>query len=298
MKRNIKWAALVAATVASAFTSSCKKDQEISKSGVATVNNSSKIAMNGAAAQELVTDDPSNPANPYDSAGLFHNNGLIATQSVWSDTTATFDDLYAAVQTYVGGVLGSESDMQTDLTTIINDLPDNLAQVIPTFPLSAAGESYFSDLVNVATDFDAVNTYADWKAAVIAVETTVSNDKNLSSDDKSAILAAASIVRYSVKYWANYFYATDPSGFDFNSISGNISNTTNIAASFPTPGQVWRGIKHFFSTKLGKGIAKVGASDLAGGGGKAVTGSSWGTIIGQAIVSSASTGIGMIGGSK
>lgn len=159
--------------------------------------------------QKTLTDDAENPANPFDYMGLAHNEGLHATRATWTNKSSTFTDMYTDVVTFVTNnydpnvVPSKEADCYSIWSAAMADASKYEATLVANSSLSRTGQAYANQILTLCLNPNSTYTYDDLKNSIVAVESTIANDRTLSSSDKDELYKLASIGRYSVLYWVN-----------------------------------------------------------------------------------------------
>lgn len=190
---------LIAASVAFIALSSCKKEADISNKPTASASIKTQ--------QKVWQDDAANPDNPYDDVGYWHNVALQDTRASWSTDASTFTTMYNGIASYITTTGSSYTlpdirTMTTNANAMLADTPTKYKNFIATTSLSSQAKTYENSLMDIMFNPNFAS-YADFKAACVQLESTVSADKTLSAADKQTVLSSASIARHSMIYWQN-----------------------------------------------------------------------------------------------
>lgn len=237
-------------------------------------NNVAKIQTLSAAGG-LVTASPENLNNPYDNYGKLHNAILQETEDVWEDTTSSLSNVYSAIvasnlDTIDNPILSEDSAIAIASDVMAN--LDNPSVFVSNTSLTEEGKLYANSLINLLNHWTEYNSYVDFRDAVIAFESNLIQDEALSEIDKSLLLKAASICRYTTKFWVNYYYSQQ------STISSNNAMSPNGWLN-----DAWDAVKTF--AKAHPALTKGVLADVV----PAVTGN-----LGVAVLTSAVTYVGVI----
>lgn len=152
-----------------------------------------------------------NPANPYDQAGLEHNNGvqyILDHKSEWvcddegmKQVLVNLDADFACNMNYGTPPSNCQSEAHTLFTQQLNQ---NLGRSAEDLILSAGTSAGQDFMFRLKDAFDTYNdsTQVDSLLAAIKVIENDAMNSSLSPDEKQAFLQASSIARYSVCYWS------------------------------------------------------------------------------------------------
>jgi hypothetical protein len=144
--------------------------------------------------------------NPYDLAGAIHNEGLnyIAENSNGQGLSVSlvvqlnedfsnkmYPDLKANIMT------------EEEVKMIVSEaFLGNMGNLIQNYETSQVVKDQFSKLFNLIESSSSIGTYCEVKERIVNFEKLILDNKELSETEKSQILAAASIARYSTWYWS------------------------------------------------------------------------------------------------
>lgn len=246
MKRRIIAIALMATLGITSFIACNKKNIE---SGQDSTNASpiSKTMTEGG-----TTDAASNPGNPFDNVGFDHNVTLQATRAVWSDPSSTVAADYSALVQYANSrgypVTYSLDNLTTMVGNINADGSPGKSTYVSTIGLSQQAKSYASQIFNLTVGVETYSSYEAFKSAMIQLESAISANSAITSNERQRLLTGASVARHSVLYWAR-----ETSGY--NSDPG-----TNDNPNGPVALSLWGNIRNWlhnhpiFTADLGGGI--------------------------------------------
>lgn len=147
--------------------------------------------------------EPGNIDNPYDSAGIIHNEILeilddtdFNSMSV-EDITILIDSVSAAHPEMISLTDDAAlSSRVTQITAILNH-SNPLNSVLAESSLGVSAKASFSTFLNSLL-LVADSPYAEIHPIIVSYETTVLNSTVFSANDKRIILTASSVARYSV----------------------------------------------------------------------------------------------------
>lgn len=237
-----------------------------------------------------------NSANPYDTAGLRHNQGIMycmnLTSGTWIDRTVSYA---TTLQT------GINHDTLVSIANAgayaaVNDSTN----YVPTY-MSTTGKNYASQLISLIDNIQETSGIDISMDSVRSLESSIASSA-LTTNEKAALLSACSVARYSIYYWLenvdssgvamseyNYrFYSNDMNASAFNSLnkypSGpSVSVEIPNIKNFPfTNNMLFRGgwFKRLLHTVIGDivgALAGAGFGSLLPGGAATVI---FGAIIG------------------
>lgn len=146
---------------------------------------------------------PDNPANPFDSAGIIHNEIMetieeTAFNSQSIEDIAILIDSISAIQPELQ-LLSNDSTLSSrlpEITWIVN----NKAAINDVLAASTLGvnakTSFISFVDSLLLAID--KPYGDIHSMIVSYEASILNNSVLTSNDKRIILTTTSVVRYSV----------------------------------------------------------------------------------------------------
>lgn len=146
---------------------------------------------------------PGNAANPYDSAGIIHNEILEILEDTdfnlmsIEDITILIDSVSAEHPALIP--LAADTDLSSrvmQITAILNH-SNPLSGVLAESNLGVSVKVSFSTFLNSLL-LVADSPYEDIHPIIVSYEAAVLNSTVFSADDKRIILTASSIARYSV----------------------------------------------------------------------------------------------------
>ena len=152
--------------------------------------------------KSLVVISPANASNPYDSAGILHNEILdildetaSSSQSV-EQITALIDSVSAAHPELMLSDNSSLSSSVSEINWLISSnssLSTILAESSLSPPARISFLAFLSSLILAAT-----SSYEDIHMIIVSYEAIVTGNGILSTADKQIILTSTSVARYSV----------------------------------------------------------------------------------------------------
>lgn len=147
--------------------------------------------------------DPANSANPYDTAGVLHNeileilDGNVSNSQSIEEITILIDSLSAihpelmALPNYP-----AVSSRASEITGILN-ASDPAADVLGASSLGTGARASFQSFINSLL-LSADSPYEDIHPIIVSYEASVMGSSSFSTADKRIILTASSVARYSV----------------------------------------------------------------------------------------------------
>lgn len=190
---------IIILTLLAALASGCKKDN---------TNNESE----GKQAERIMLSagdlKPSNPANKFDSIGIWHNIGLDYVLSSLNERKQTsIEQVNQATIMFGKEVMNLKASpyLFASLNRVLADSAAHFRNIIAKAPLSEGGKTW---LIHLFSAVEKVNPdkldYAALKQNIMAIETSIIQDKSLNEHEKLAVLGTASVARYSASYWAKF----------------------------------------------------------------------------------------------
>lgn len=183
---------------------------------------------------------PANPANPYDSVGLWHNQILDGIQPcLASFTQPTLDETSGCVIQFAAKAnLDLPGESLATIENLVKDQTNNYQTVMSTHNLTPAVRTGLDSLLGIiqraATVY--VMNYTDGKAAIEKYEKEIASNPQLLPDEQRLLLQCASVARYSFYRWKDY----SPSGevLSIRNIVKWIGTVTSDVAGFAVSGNV------------------------------------------------------------
>lgn len=147
--------------------------------------------------------DPSNPSNPYDYAGQDHNNALDYALGNLNLPLSSGEDIVNIIQGYFS-TLNSTYTMDIFMDSTKNLAREfyntqNITDVFTEKGYSSAFASYYNSM---ETLLDNALSPDEFYTSMISLEAQISSS-SLNSNEKQALLIAASVFRFSVSYWSS-----------------------------------------------------------------------------------------------
>jgi hypothetical protein len=151
---------------------------------------------------------PGNSSNPADSVGVTHNLFLDTLIVIKPDTSLT--DMITTCQVYssvhhitwnqntYNYISGQNLNIFTNLCG--SGRLNFINHTITNLNLSSLATTYLTTLFDSTIDsahYNPHNTYCDLKNNLVAFESVISNDSRLSTSDRTLLLGACSVARYS-----------------------------------------------------------------------------------------------------
>lgn len=98
------------------------------------------------------------------------------------------------------------------INQVLADSVNDFDNVIAATSLSSYSKNELKELVSILKDTSGEKSddYSDIKERIVTWETSVQNDQNISSSEKTVLLRVSSIARYSLLYWQREFIIHDP----------------------------------------------------------------------------------------
>ena len=214
--------------------------------------------------------DPANSNNPYDSAGILHNNGLDYVierrESIppcdTNEYKVVLDSLLSAYNTSIQSTAPSYINTN-DPTTLQNDFWNSTRFLGPSgtmdyYSVPTAVKNPVLDILNIVKL--SLNNYSSQQVvdSIKNYETTIINNLNLTTLQKKKILVAASVARYSFVYWTDMI--SDTSNLWFGKWF-HCNNFLKNGTGFPN-----RILEYSDEYKAGAVVAADVVGTLAGGG--------------------------------
>lgn len=201
-----------------------------------------------------------NSNNPYDSSGSRHNQAMSSIIGDLSAETTVNQIIqytlnYLVVYSYDTSELRHQYNLSDSLATFGFTDVDSLAYKMYSIgEISSTAKDYMVDLSslldNVIGDNDPSDAvYEVFANDAITYENSIVSDNSLSTNEKTMLLSAYSVARYSGAYWGNYI----------NNSSGGVSSQN---LSIQTNSLSFLKIKKFWKKVLGADAAGA----ITGGG--------------------------------
>lgn len=160
-------------------------------------------ADNSVAFEKKSVTEASNPANPYDSAGLTHNQILKSYLSIAYQPT-NLTGIFLKIDSLMGGANSNNTPMNlsavniTEIEQILFDPYGELANILSGSDLSLTAKASIQNFLNDALLLKEED-YSVIYGFITSYESSVNFDAAFSSRDKQVILTVSSIVRFSLK---------------------------------------------------------------------------------------------------
>lgn len=207
MKKTLFYSLRVCAVFVSAtLLFGCKKN-------IATDNNSGENV--GVPMSYVDCTKPYNPNNPFDSVGIYHNEILSYLDSLDLLTKENINNITAikdAVDDW-----GTANFSQTNIldTSTMKSITEDVWQgdylsYIESSNFSDTAKGMLSDLFGtmLSDSLGEIFTYCNASSIIVDFEDSVSESR-LSGSEKMYLLEIASIYRYSLYYWTDYYEYLD-----------------------------------------------------------------------------------------
>lgn len=152
----------------------------------------------------LTTDNPANPANPYDIAGKIHNDILDSylTGNHSCTTIAEISQKVDSISALNSDLLNLATNLPIsygEIQEIIDDPQLELEQTIANAPMTNTAKECLSDFMASMLLWEG-NEYSVIHQSIISFETSVVSSVMFSTEEKRIILTTSSIARYSMYY--------------------------------------------------------------------------------------------------
>lgn len=174
-----------------------------------------------------------NTNNPYDYVGGEHNNGvayiLTALGGPSTNDTLLLNADIGYMQTL--GYTAAQVDTAYNQGVRLGYFPfskipelDSLGNLMYSQgKISSTANNYVQQIFNLASQYLEINVdsvdfsldsanYISFSNSLISLESSINNNSNLTSAEKTGLLSGCSIGRYSALYWANYLLSGNGEG--------------------------------------------------------------------------------------
>lgn len=156
----------------------------------------------------ITNDNPHNPANPYDSYGALHNEGMAYVRTKMNAAGETKPEAVTKyVQQYSQLKTGKpdNNDYHALYQFLIKDSANFYAALIARATMCSTGRMYLQSIFSVITKRASSDmlVYSDIKTEIMAIEATVMKDLIIPGRDQKELLKACSLARFSAYYWLN-----------------------------------------------------------------------------------------------
>ncbi len=144
---------------------------------------------------------PGNTNNEYDEGGAIHNECLLAVSGYLGLETLPGSSLAAGIENYMYTTYSFSIDL--DPGVIQSDVEDYIANGMSAFidPESVEGEA-INSLINMFTPtYMSSNSYCDARLDILAFESNITGNEDLTTSEKTAILLFSSTLRHSLYFW-------------------------------------------------------------------------------------------------
>jgi len=255
----------------------------ICPSGYHNDSTTGACVINGSSNIPVVT----NPNNPYDYAGLQHNNGVTYLLNHVNPSSPTLNnDILHYTKVY-----GSTINLDTtgfdswysyatahgyfylnDTVYIVSPNPLN-TKLYNNARISSNALTYLNSINNAIDNVISDNSspssslYVRIANQLVVIENNIKNDGALGTDEKSGLLRVAAINRYTGAYWANYINNAGNGG-------STLLNSNSISSPALFKSKWWRRFWH------ADGVGAIAGA--AGGALAGWAGALWGAVLGAA----------------
>ena len=191
-----------------------------------------KVYQSGYCGPETIT-IIKNTNNPFDYVGGEHNTGVAYILTALGGPSTNDSLLLHADIGYMQtlGFTTAQVDSVYNLGVSLGYFPfskipelDSLGNLMfSQGQISSTDNSYIQQIYSIASqylqvsvdsaDFSTDSTnYIAFANSMISLESAINNNSNLTSADKTGLLSACSVGRYSASYWANYYLNSSGGG--------------------------------------------------------------------------------------
>ncbi len=153
---------------------------------------------------------PANTANSYDSVGQIHNTMLqscrVDVLSLYKRngniTVAEANDI--AQNTLHRAGYDTTLFKYNDLCTLLSDTATIFRNYISASRLSTKGKDIMCSTISLMDSLarNEVDNYMAYKAIIVNTEQFINEDRTIDNQEKSILLSAMSVLRYSLYYWS------------------------------------------------------------------------------------------------
>ncbi|MGH2643647.1 MAG: hypothetical protein ACRDE2_06855, partial [Chitinophagaceae bacterium] len=162
-----------------------------------------------------------NPNNPYDYTGADHNE---AVKTIFPNINPSDPSVDSVIEAQIKSYAITNFGMNADTIQMVFEAMQQEWNVPPSqFPrmdslgndlygegqISSEANGYIQQIYSTASEWLNVDSltqdeYTNFAFSLISIEDNISDDNNLSSNEKNVLLSVGSIARYSAEYWGNY----------------------------------------------------------------------------------------------
>ncbi|RQO32633.1 hypothetical protein DBR32_03305 [Taibaiella sp. KBW10] len=143
---------------------------------------------------------PENSLNPYDHIGEKHNLGVYAVVNDQDLDNGSYQTISNSLSQWWtdndNSVYDEESAMYT-MTTVEGDYVNNFSNIIQNSSFSNHAKSYLTYMINISLNPPQGLTYCQLYQMLITAENEIIADQNLNNNERSKLLTAYAIGRYS-----------------------------------------------------------------------------------------------------
>ena len=144
--------------------------------------------------------------NPYDYYGIDHNNALdILYDYSGHESLTELEQIEIILSYFIDKYPNDDFDSPEDILDLMDELYDESLSITDKGDLlysdgdlSSDQLEYFEDLDDIVNGYSILSEYDD---AIDDLEETLSNDSNLTTNDKIIIWGLISVARHSAEYW-------------------------------------------------------------------------------------------------
>lgn len=150
---------------------------------------------------------PDNPANPFDSAGVWHNI-ILDSVKAFLDTPGYKEYSQVTLYIYKFSQIHLQihpQDLSHLSAKILADTTNYFTNVIASGPLPRTTKNYVLSLLEILRRADGDASFHDIKEHILEFENSVICNVQLASGDRQIILQASSIARYSAYHWLRIY---------------------------------------------------------------------------------------------
>jgi len=156
----------------------------------------------------LLEPGPNNPANPFDSVGIWHNTILDSVRAFLDTSTGNYSESTAYISRFSKKYLRCTVPYLQDIcASVLADTASGFQRVIDESPLTPSVKNYLLQLLHMLKDTRDISSYDDLKKSILKFEFAVAGNKLLPAHDQQIILQASSIARYSSYHWRRIYLA-------------------------------------------------------------------------------------------
>lgn len=179
-----------------------------------------------------------NPNNPDDYVGSLHNSGCnyILPKISFNSPTVYSDILYQdkvyvnskgydstdVSKAYFGGVQAGY--LFNPDSTYTNNSGLLIAKLSNDGKIGSTAENYFNSIINdmdiiIGNNLPSSSVYNSFANTIINLENQINSDYTLSNNERTVLLSACSVARYSAAYWGQYYLNENTGGVTSSAVS-------------------------------------------------------------------------------